>query len=121
MQTTAVYYDSAVSGTGTHRVVTSSTLFSGYDGDRSQLQDAFLDVLSPHGDIEFLRADANGDASVDIGDPVQKDQVLAVLDKEPYELEVQKAQAELTTARATLANETAEFERAEPTLEMVGS
>lgn len=51
------------------------------------------------------------EVNVDIGDAVSKGQVLAVLDKEPYELEVQKAEAELATAEATLENQAAEFER----------
>lgn len=69
-QTTAVYYDASVSGAGTHRVLTSSTLFEDYGGDLFALQDVFLDGLSPAGEIEFLRGDSNGDGAIDIGDPI---------------------------------------------------
>jgi RND family efflux transporter MFP subunit len=48
---------------------------------------------------------------VDIGDRVQKGQVLAVLDPEPYQLDVNAAQAELVKARANVVNTKAEFER----------
>jgi len=48
---------------------------------------------------------------VDIGDHVKKDQVLAVLDPEPYQLEVDAAQAELVKARANVTNTKAEFDR----------
>ena len=69
-QITAVYYDANVSGAGTHRVVSSSTLFEDYDGDQSLLQDVFLEGLSPSGDTEFLRGDSNGDGAIDIADPI---------------------------------------------------
>jgi RND family efflux transporter MFP subunit len=49
--------------------------------------------------------------NVDIGDKVKKGQVLAELDKEPYELEVQKAEAELVTAKASVKNQRADYER----------
>ena len=49
--------------------------------------------------------------NADIGDKVDKGQVLAELDKEPYELEVQKAEAELVTARAKLKNNEADYNR----------
>jgi RND family efflux transporter MFP subunit len=48
---------------------------------------------------------------VDIGDRVQKGQVLAVLDPEPYQLDVDAAQAELVKARANVVNTKAEAER----------
>ncbi len=49
--------------------------------------------------------------TVDVGDKVEKGQILAELDKEPYELEVQKAEAELVTAKADLKNEQASYDR----------
>jgi len=49
--------------------------------------------------------------NVDIGAKVEKGQVLAELDKEPFELEVQKAEAELATAHASVKKQQAEFER----------
>jgi RND family efflux transporter MFP subunit len=48
---------------------------------------------------------------VDIGDRVEKGQVLAVLDQEPYRLEVDAAQAELVKSRANVVNTKAEAER----------
>jgi RND family efflux transporter MFP subunit len=48
---------------------------------------------------------------VDIGDRVEKGQVLAVLDDEPYRLEVDAAQAELVKSRANVVNTRAEAER----------
>ncbi|MEE4265125.1 MAG: efflux RND transporter periplasmic adaptor subunit [Desulfobacteraceae bacterium] len=48
---------------------------------------------------------------VDIGDRVKKGQVLAVLDPEPYELEVDAAQAELVKARENITKTKAEYER----------
>lgn len=69
-QTTAIFYDASVSGQGTHRVVTSSTLFEDYGGDPDLLLDALLDGLSPSGETEFLRSDSNGDGFVDIADPI---------------------------------------------------
>jgi len=50
---------------------------------------------------------------VDIGDRVRKEQVLAVLDKEPYELQEKSAEAELVRARADLTNKKADYEREE--------
>ena len=50
---------------------------------------------------------------VDIGDQVKKEQVLAVLDKEPYELLMKSAEAELVRARANLTNKKADYEREE--------
>jgi RND family efflux transporter MFP subunit len=49
--------------------------------------------------------------SVDIGDRVDKGDILAVLDREPYELEVKKAAADLERARANLTNKRADYER----------
>ena len=48
---------------------------------------------------------------VDIGDSVSKGQVLAVLDPEPYQLEVNAAEAELVTANDNVAKTQAEYER----------
>jgi RND family efflux transporter MFP subunit len=48
---------------------------------------------------------------VDIGDQVKKDQVLAVLDPEPYQLDVDAAQAELVKAKANVTNTKAEYDR----------
>jgi RND family efflux transporter MFP subunit len=48
---------------------------------------------------------------VDIGDRVEKGQVLAVLDQEPYQLDVDGAQAELVKSRANVVNTKAEAER----------
>jgi RND family efflux transporter MFP subunit len=48
---------------------------------------------------------------VDIGDQVTKDQVIAVLDKEPFELDVQSAEAELRKAQSDEQHKKAEYER----------
>jgi len=48
---------------------------------------------------------------VDIGDRVKKDQVLAVLDTEPYQLDVDAIQAELIKAKDNVAKTKAEYER----------
>lgn len=55
--------------------------------------------------------------NVDIGANVVKGQVLAELDKEPFELEVEKAQAGLVTAEAKVERENAEYERQKNLLE----
>ncbi len=47
------------------------------------------------------------------GDRVEKDQVLAVVDKQPYDLDVQSAEAELQKARANLTRARQDFERQE--------
>ncbi len=72
-QGTAVYYDASISGQGTHRMITSSTSFFGYDGDSDLLLDLYLDALSPTTaqPITFLRGDGNGDGQIDIGDAIQ--------------------------------------------------
>ncbi len=49
--------------------------------------------------------------NVDIGATVEQGEVLAELDKEPYELEVQKAEAELVTALAKVKNKKADYRR----------
>ena len=48
---------------------------------------------------------------VDIGDRVTKDQVLAALDPEPYQLDVDAIKAELITAKDNVAKSKAEYER----------
>ena len=48
---------------------------------------------------------------VDIGDRVQKGQVLAVLDQEPYQLDVDGAESELVKARANVVNTKSEYAR----------
>jgi len=48
---------------------------------------------------------------VDIGDHVTKGQVLAALDPEPYQLDVDAGQAELVKARANVTNTKAEYDR----------
>jgi RND family efflux transporter MFP subunit len=49
--------------------------------------------------------------AVDIGDRVQKDQVLAALDPEPYQLEVDAIQSELVKAEANVVNTKSEYDR----------
>jgi len=51
--------------------------------------------------------------NVDIGDHVRKGQLLAVLDKEPYRLDVNAAQAELLKAKAKVVNTKEEYDRQE--------
>ncbi len=51
--------------------------------------------------------------NVDIGDRVRKGQLLAVLDKEPYRLDVDAARAELVTAKAKVVNTKEEYDRQE--------
>ena len=48
---------------------------------------------------------------VDIGDRVKKGEVLAVLDPEPYQLDVDAAEAELIKARENVTKTKAEYER----------
>jgi len=48
---------------------------------------------------------------VDIGDRVKKGEILAVLDPEPYELEVSAIKAELAKARSEVDNTKAQYER----------
>jgi RND family efflux transporter MFP subunit len=49
--------------------------------------------------------------NVDIGDRVRKGQLLAVLDKEPYRLDVDAAQAELVKAEAKVVSTKEEYDR----------
>ncbi len=51
--------------------------------------------------------------NVDIGDRVRKGQLLAVLDKEPYRLDVDAARAEFVTAEAKVVNTKEEYDRQE--------
>ena len=48
---------------------------------------------------------------VDIGDHVKKEQVLAALDPEPYQLEVDAITAELVKARDQVAESKSQYER----------
>jgi len=67
-------------------------------------------------DSSNLSFEVNGKVEtveVDVGDPVRKGQVLAVLDKEPYRLDVDAAQAELVKAEANVINTNEEYERQE--------
>ena len=48
---------------------------------------------------------------VDIGDQVKKGQVLAILDPEPYQLDVDAVGAELVKARANVVNTKSEYDR----------
>lgn len=48
---------------------------------------------------------------VDIGDPVKKEQVLAALDPEPYQLELDAIKAELVKTRDNITKTQAEYER----------
>ena len=49
--------------------------------------------------------------TVDIGDNVEKGQLLASLDKEPYKLDVQAAEADLASARSDYKNKKQQFHR----------
>jgi len=51
------------------------------------------------------------EVNVDIGDLVKKGQVLARLDREPYRLDVQAAEADLATARSEYKNKVQHFAR----------
>ena len=51
--------------------------------------------------------------NVDVGERVEKGQLLAALDKEPYRLGVDSAQAELVTAKAKVVNTKQEYDRQE--------
>ena len=64
-------------------------------------------------DLSFEVSGSVEAVHVDIGDPVRKGQLLAVLDKEPYSLDVDAAQAELVKAEANVVNTKAEYERQE--------
>lgn len=68
-QFTAVYHDAALAGSGTHRVITSSTTIHDYGGDRMLLASRLVDALSPPV-TGFLRGDGNGDGAIDISDAI---------------------------------------------------
>lgn len=51
--------------------------------------------------------------NVEIGDEVKKGQILAVLDEEPYKLDLTAAEAEVTEANARIVDKKAEYERQE--------
>jgi len=61
--------------------------------------------------LSFQVAGQVESVEVDIGDHVKKDQVLAALDPEPYQLEVDAAQAELVKSKANVTNTKAEYDR----------
>jgi RND family efflux transporter MFP subunit len=64
-------------------------------------------------DLSFEVSGKVETVDVDVGDPVLKGQLLAVLDKEPYRLDVDAAQAELVKAKANVVNTKAGYERQE--------
>lgn len=73
----------------------------------------FSAVIQP-GDTSRLSFQVGGnvrEVRVNQGDRVAAGEVLAVLDEEPYRLDVRAAEAELARARAEVANVRAEFER----------
>jgi multidrug efflux system membrane fusion protein len=61
--------------------------------------------------LSFLVSGQVESVEVDIGDRVQKGQVLAALDPEPYRLDVDAAKAELVKAEANVVNTKSEYER----------
>jgi len=61
--------------------------------------------------LSFQVAGQVTSVEVDIGDHVKKGQVLAALDPEPYQLEVDAIEAELVKARANVTNTKGEYER----------
>jgi RND family efflux transporter MFP subunit len=64
-------------------------------------------------DLSFEVSGMVETVDVDVGDPVRKGQQLAVLDKEPYQLDVDAAEAELVKAKARVVNTKEEYERQE--------
>ena len=62
-------------------------------------------------DLSFQVGGQVESVKVDIGDRVQKGQILAALDPEPYRLDVDAAEAELVKANANVVNTKAELER----------
>ena len=61
--------------------------------------------------LSFQVAGQVADVKVDIGDRVKKDQVLAVLDPEPYELEEEAIKAELIKAKDNVVKTKAQYQR----------
>ena len=64
-------------------------------------------------DLSFEVSGKVETVDVDVGDPVRKGQLLAVLDKEPYRLDVDATQAELVKAKANVVNTKEEYNRQE--------
>jgi RND family efflux transporter MFP subunit len=64
-------------------------------------------------DLSFEVSGKVETVDVDVGDPVRKGQLLAVLNKEPYRLDVDAAQAELEKAKANVVNTKEEYNRQE--------
>ena len=62
-------------------------------------------------DLSFQVGGQVETVKVDIGDRVEKGQVLAVLDPEPYQLEVDAIKAELVKARDQVAQSKSQYER----------
>jgi RND family efflux transporter MFP subunit len=62
-------------------------------------------------DLSFQVSGQVASVEVDIGDRVEKGQVLAVLDPEPYQLEVDKMKADLIKAKDNVTTTKAEYER----------
>jgi len=62
-------------------------------------------------DLSFQVGGQVASVKVDIGDWVKNGQVLAVLDPEPYQLEVEAIKAELAKARDNVSKTKAEYER----------
>jgi len=62
-------------------------------------------------DLSFQVAGQVASVKVDIGDHVKKEQVLAALDPEPYQLEVDAITAELVKARDQVAESKSQYER----------
>jgi RND family efflux transporter MFP subunit len=62
-------------------------------------------------DLSFQVGGQVATVAVDIGDRVKKGQILAVLDPEPYQLEVEAVKAELAKARDQAAESKSQYER----------
>jgi len=62
-------------------------------------------------DLSFQVGGQVASVAVDIGDRVEKGQVLAVLDPEPYELDVDAVKAELVKARDAVNESKSQYER----------
>jgi len=62
-------------------------------------------------DLSFQVSGQVESVEVDIGDQVKKQQVLAVLDPEPYQLDVDAVKSELVKVRANVVNTKSEFQR----------
>jgi multidrug efflux system membrane fusion protein len=64
-------------------------------------------------DLSFEVSGKVETVDVDVGDSVRTGQLLAVLDKEPYRLDVDAAQAEIEKAKANVVNTKEEYNRQE--------